>query len=135
MKDSKMSNLKRIEIMNRASFLRCDAKMILKLDFSDLDEIEDVNRVSKFFCSMVQKMPKKLIVGLVCFNDLKIADEVVQEMISLTKPCNPYFRATAVIATDNATIELAEAVKTHFGKINMPIYQKEEPAKEWLFSQ
>ena len=130
-----MSKLKCVEIMNRASFLRCDAKMILKLDFSDLDDIEDVKRVAEHFGSMVKRMPKKSIVGLVCFNGFKIADEVVQEMISLTESCNPYFRATAVIATDDATVDLAEAVKNHFGKINMPIYQKEEPAKEWLFSQ
>jgi hypothetical protein len=53
----------------------------------------------------------------------------------MTESCNPYFRATAVIAFDDATVELAEAVRKHFGKINLPIYQEEEPAKEWLFSQ
>ena len=56
-------------------------------------------------------------------------------MISLTEYCNPHFRATAVIADHDTNKSLANAVISHFGKINMPIYQKEEPAKEWLFSQ
>lgn len=130
-----MSKLKPVEIMKRASFLRNKGKMIMKLDLSNINEVEDVKRVAEYFDSIVQKMPKKSMVGLVCFDGLKIADEVVQEMISLTESCNPYFRATAVIATDNATIGLAESVKNHFGKIIMPVYQKEERAKEWLFSQ
>ena len=130
-----MSKLKRVEIMNRASFLRFGAKMILKFDLSNLDNVEDVKRVVEYFGSMVKSMPKKSIVGLVDFSGLKVADEVIQEMIILTESCNPYFRATAVIAIDANNIRLAESVINHFGKINLPIYQEEESAKEWLFSQ
>lgn len=130
-----MSKLKRVEIMNRASFLRHGAKMILKFDLSNLDNVEDVKRVVEYFGSMVKSMPKKSMVGLVDFSGLKVADEVTQEMIILTESCNPYFRATAVIAFDAITIKLAESVINHFGKINLPIYQEEESAKEWLFSQ
>ena len=130
-----MSKLKRVEIMSRARFLRDGAKMILKFDLSELENAEDVKKVVEYFSSMVAKMPKKSMVGLVDFTGLKVADEVTQEMIHLTEFCNPYFRATAVIAKNQATTSLAEAVKKHFGKINMPIYQEEEPAKEWLFSQ
>lgn len=130
-----MSKLKRVEIMNRASFLRFEAKMILKFDLSNLDAVEDVKRVVEYFRAMVARMPKKSIVGLVDFNGLKVADEVTQEMIRLTESCNPYFRATAVLANDASTISLAESVINHFGKINLPIYQEEETAKQWLFSQ
>ena len=130
-----MSKLKRVEIMNRASFLRYGAKMILKFDLSNLDEVEDVKRVVEYFGSMVKSMPKKSMVGLVDFSGLKVADEVIQEMIRLTESCNPYFRATAVIVNDATTTSLAESVINHFGKINLPIYQEEESAKKWLFSQ
>ncbi len=130
-----MSKLKRIEIMNRASFLRFGSKMILKFDLSNLDKVEDVNRVVEYFGAMVKSMPKKSTVGLVDFNGLKVADEVTQEMIRLTESCNPYFRATAVIANDASTVKLAESVINHFGKINLPIYQEEGSAKEWLFTQ
>jgi hypothetical protein len=75
------------------------------------------------------------MVGLVDFNGLEVADEVTQEMIHLTESCNPYFRATAVIANDASTVSLAESVINHFGKINLPIYQEEDSAKKWLFSQ
>ena len=130
-----MSKLKRVEIMNRASFLRYGAKMILKFDLSNLQEIEDIKRVVEYFRAMVEKMPRKSIVGLVDFNGLKVDDEVTQEMIRLTESCNPYFRATAVIVNDASTNTLAESVITHFGKINLPIYQEEGAAKKWLFSQ
>jgi hypothetical protein len=130
-----MSKLKRVEIMNRACFLRDGAKMILKFDLSNLDEAEDVKRIVEYFRSLVEKMPKKSMVCLVDFVGLEVADEVVPEMISLTEFCSPYFRATAVIANNDATKSLANAVISHYEKINMPIYQAEEPAKEWLFSQ
>ncbi len=111
------------------------AKMILKFDLSNLDKVEDIKRVVEYFWSMVKSMLKKSIVGLVDYSGLKVADEVTQEMIILTESCNPYFRATAVIAIDAITIKLAESVIKHFGKINLPIYQEEESAREWLFSQ
>jgi len=131
----KMSKLKITEVMKRASFLRTGKKMILKVDLSKLESIEDVERVVTYFRSVVEKMPKKSIVGLVNFVGLKVADEVAQEMIHLAEFCNPYFRATAVIVNNDATEGLANAIINHFGKINIPIYQEEEPAKEWLFSQ
>lgn len=130
-----MAKLKRVEIMNRASFLRHNTKMILKFDLSNLHEIEDIKRVVEYFRSMVTKMPKKSIVGLVDFTGLRVTDEVVQEMILLTESCNPYFRATGVIAVDDASTGLAKAVINYFGKINIPLYQEEAPAKAWLFSQ
>jgi hypothetical protein len=131
----KMSKLKLSEVMKRASFLRAGTKMILKVDLSILESIEDVERVDVYFRSMVEKMPKKSIVGLVDFSGLTVADEIVQQMISLTEFCNPYFRATAAIAKTPAEISLVETVINHFGKINLPIYQEELAAKEWLFSQ
>ncbi len=80
-------------------------------------------------------MPKKSMVGLADFNGLMVTEEVTQELIRLAESCSPYFRATATIANDDATKSLANAVINHFGKINMPIYQEEDLAKEWLFTQ
>ena len=130
-----MSKLKRVEIMNRARFLRDGAKMILKFDLSELENAEDVKRIIEYCSSMVARMPHKSMVGLVDFTGLKVADEVTQEVISLVESCNPYFRASAVLVDNDATAGLANAIINHFGKINMPIYQEEEPAKEWLFAQ
>ena len=130
-----MSKLTRAEVMNRASFLRSDAKMIMKFDLSGLETVEEVKKVVKYFNSLAARMPKKSMVGLADFNGLIVTEEVTQELIHLAESCNPYFRATAVIANDDATISLANAVISHFGKINMPIYQEEELAKEWLFTQ
>jgi len=130
-----VKKLTRPEIMKRASFLRDGTKMILKFDLSNLENSEDVERVVAYFRSMVGRMPKKSIVGLVDFNGLTVADEVLQEMINLTEFCNPYFRATAAIANDPSTTSLVESVISHFGKINLPIFKEETVAKEWLFTQ
>lgn len=133
--ENKRAKLTRSEIMNRASFFRSNGKMILKFDLSMLETDEEVKRVAKYFRSMVTNMPTKSVVGLADFNGLKVTEEVTQELIHLAESCTPYFRATAMIANDDATVILANAVINHFGKINMPIYQDEELAKEWLFTQ
>ena len=130
-----MTKLTRAEVMNRASFLRSDGKMILKFDLSGLESVEEVKKVVKYFSTLVSNMPKKSMVGLADFNGLIVAEEVTQELIHLAESCSPYFRATAMIANDDATKSLANAVINHFGKINMPIYQEEELAKKWLFTQ
>jgi len=130
-----MSKLKGREVMQRATFLRFNAKMILKFDLSGLDEIEDARRVIEYCRSMVEKMPKKSIVGLVDLTGLKVADEMTHEMIRLMESCGQFVRATAVLADDAESVRLAKAVSTHFGGIDLPIYQEEEAAKEWLFSQ
>ena len=133
--EHKSTKLTRVEIMNRASFFRSDGKMILKFDLSSLETDEEVKRVAKYFKSLVTNMPKKSLVGLADFNGLIVTKEVTQELIHLAESCSPYFRATATIANDDATVGLANAVASHFGKINMPIYQEEELAKDWLFTQ
>jgi hypothetical protein len=130
-----MSKLKLTEVIKRASFVRTGTKMILKFDLSNLESIEDVQRVDVYFRSLVEKMPKKSIVGLVDFSGLTVADEVVDEMISLTEFCNPYFRATAAIANEPAEISLLESVINHFDGINLPVCQEETTAREWLFTQ
>jgi hypothetical protein len=130
-----MSKLKLTEAMKRASFVRAGTKMILKFDLSNLKSIEDVQRVDVYFRSLVEKMPKKSILGLVDFNGLTVADEVVEEMVSLTEFCNPYFRATAAIANEPAELSLLESVINHFDDINLPVYQEETTAREWLFTQ
>ena len=130
-----MKKLTIAETMKRASFLRRDGKMILKFDLSGLENAAGVKKVVKYFSSLVARMPKKSLVGLADFNGLVVTEEVTQELIHLAEACNPYFRATAVIANDESTKSLVDAVISHFGKINMPIYQEEELAKEWLFSQ
>ncbi|MDH3997915.1 MAG: hypothetical protein OET90_03650, partial [Desulfuromonadales bacterium] len=81
--------------MKRATFMKFKDKMILKCDLSSLDSAEKVDRVVSYFLSMVKQMPPKSLVGLVDFTDLKVADEVVSEMIHLRENCNPHFRATA----------------------------------------
>lgn len=130
-----MTALKRAQIMNRTSFLRYEDKMILKLDLSHLEEISQVERIVDYFVMLISNMPKKSIVGLVDLTGLKVANEVLEVLINLAELSNPHFRATAVLTSSPETTDLAKAVINHFGKINMPIFQEEEAAKKWLFSQ
>jgi hypothetical protein len=115
--------------------LRDGAKLILKFDLSNLESKKDVERVIVYFRAMVERRPKKSIVGLVDLNGLTVAAEIVGEMSSLTEFCNPYFRVTAAIANKPAETSLLESVINHFGKINLPVYQEETTAKEWLLTQ
>jgi hypothetical protein len=126
-----MATLKISGIMSRASFIRFKDKMILKFDLSNLDDIEDVKAIVEYSRAMVEQMPKKSMVGLVDFTGLKVTEEVVK----LTAFCNPYFRASAVIAPDLESTGLANAMINNFAGINLPIHPEEETALMWLFSQ
>ena len=55
-----MSKLKRVEIMNRASFLRYGSKMILKFDLSNLDKVEDVNSIRRILRGAGQEHAQKI---------------------------------------------------------------------------
>ena len=130
-----MARLKSVEVMKRASFIRDGKKMILKFDPSSLESIEDLERVVEYFKSMVEKMPKGSLLAMVDFSGLAFTDEVLQQMIQLSKFCGPYVRASAAVSNDPISTRLANAVINHFENINMPIFQGEGTAREWLFTQ
>ena len=58
LKDPTIEKLTRVEVMKRATFIKVKNKMILKCDLSFLDSAENVGRVTDYFCSMVEKVPK-----------------------------------------------------------------------------
>ena len=130
-----MAKLKIVEVMKRASFIRDGEKMILKFDPSSLESIEDLERVVEYFKSMVEKMPKNSLLAMVDFSGLAFTDEVLQQMIQLSKFSGPYVRASAAVSNDPISTRLANAVINHFENINMPLFHEDGTAREWLFTQ
>jgi hypothetical protein len=123
------------EVMKRASFHKYEAKMIMKLDLSNLDHPTNVVRVIDYLVGIVKKMPKQSVVGLVDFRGLLVSDEIKQELIRLTEITYPYFRASALMACDAQTRELAATITSRVGGTKLPVYEDEEAAKKWLFAQ
>ncbi len=127
--------MKRIEIIKRAGFFKHDSRMILKFDLSNLKTSQQVSKVVEYFVSIVEQMPKKSILGCVDFRNTMVSPEITEEMIRLAEYCNPHFKATAVVALDISTKNLAKSVINHFGRIKMQVFYDDKKANEWLVSQ
>jgi len=127
--------MKRIEIMNRSGFIKNGSKMVLKFDLSGLSKADDVHRVVDYFSSIALKMPKKSVLGLVDLTSMLVNMNTLNEMIRLSGQCNPHFKATAIVALDASTKNLAASVREHYGKINLSIFTNQQEAMDWLICQ
>jgi hypothetical protein len=133
--ENSVVKIKVSEVMKRASFHRYEAKMIMKLDLSNLDHPTNVVRVVDYLVGMVKKMPKLSVVGLVDLNGLLASDEIKQELSRLAEITYPYFRASALMACDARSRELAATITSRIGETKLPVYEDEEAAMKWLFAQ
>jgi hypothetical protein len=134
-KEKSLVKIKTSEVMKRASFHKFETKMIMKLDLSNLDHPTHVAKVVDYLITMVKHMPKQSVVGLVDFRGLQVSDEIKQELIRLAEMTYPYFRASALMASDAQSRELAATITSRIGETKLPVYEDEETAKKWLFSQ
>lgn len=127
--------MKTIEIMKRSTFLRHGSRMILKFDLSELKLEYEVDKVIDYFFSIVMKMPRNSILGLVDFRNMNITSKTLNKMIELTGICNPHFTASAFMASDEATNNLSNSIVAHYGKINVKVFGNQFEAINWLSSQ
>lgn len=127
--------LKTIDIMNRAKFLKYGSKMILRFDLSNLENDEDVRKVIDYFYSIVKRMPKKSIIGLIDINNLTISENTRNEIARFPEKCNPYFKASAVVNLDESAVELTNLAFKPYENINVELFRDQVEAKDWLVAQ
>lgn len=129
------SRMKIPEVMQRASFLKINNKMIMRIDLSKLKHVSHVTRIADYLVTIVEKLPRQFAVGLVDFRGLLVSDEVKQELTRLATTTYPYFRAGAMLVDDDQSRELADTFTERLGTTNINIYDDEETAKNWLISK
>lgn len=130
-----VEKMKISEVMKRATFIKFEHKMIMKLDLSNLVCQSDVARVVDYLIGMVARMPKHSVVGLVVFEGVPASSEIEQELIRLIESSHLYFRFSAFIACDDQSKKLADAISNRFETANLPVFNDEDAAKKWLFAQ
>jgi hypothetical protein len=129
-----MKRMGSLEVMKRSSFIKVDAKMIMKLDLSGLDHPMHVERVVDYLIGIVERMPKQSVVGLVDFRDIVMSEESTQHLFRLVERAAPYFRASAFLENGGDSLKMAETVSKRFDVAKLPVYQDEDLAVQWLFS-
>ncbi len=75
------------------------------------------------------------MVALVDFSNLATSEHILKKMIQLTEESNPFFKATAIISSEIAGKNMAHSVISHFGRVNMKIFDDVLQAKDWLVTQ
>ena len=122
--ENPVKRMKINEVLKRAHFLKLNGKVIMKIDFSNLNHPAHVVRVVNYLVTIVEKMPKQSAVGLVDFRGLQVSDEIKQELMRLAKTTYPYFRTGAMIANDAQSRELADVFISCLGTANLPVMKK-----------
>jgi len=83
--ENPVKRMKINEVLKRAHFLKLNGKVIMKIDFSNLNHPAHVVRVVNYLVTIVEKMPKQSAVGLVDFRGLQVSDEIKQELMRFGK--------------------------------------------------
>ena len=125
--------MKSNEVMSRAKFSRHRDKMIMNLDFSDL-EIDDVRKVSDYAKGVIGRMPKGSVLTLVNVTNVQY-DQAFSELSGdLARHNKPYVLAGGVIGVTGWRKLLFRATSKLTGRDNLKLFDDAEAAKEWLAS-
>ena len=119
------------EVMIRAKFLKHSGKMIMNLDFSDL-EIDDVRKVSEYAKGVISRMPHGSVLTLVNVTNVQY-DQAFSELSGdLAQHNKPYVLAGGVIGVTGWRKLLFWTTSKLTGRTNLRLFDDAEVAKEWL---
>jgi len=119
------------EVMTRAKFLKHRGKMIMNLDFSDL-EIDDVRKVSEYAKGVISRMPHGSVLTLVNVTNVQY-DQAFSELSGdLAQHNKPYVLAGGVIGVTGWRKLLFWTTSKLTGRTNLRLFDDAEVAKEWL---
>ena len=125
--------MKPIAMMSRARFVRHKDKMLLQMDFSDLD-IDDARQVCAYVKGVISRMPKKSVLTLVNVTNVQYDEAFRALSDDLAEHNKPYVQAGAVIGVEGWKRLLFWATTKLTGRDNLRLFADAEKAKEWLVS-
>lgn len=123
--------MKRIEVMERAKFIRHGAKMVLQLDFSGLC-LADAREVAEYGKTVIGKMPKNSVLTLTNVTNVVYDTEfntVAKELMACNKP---YVLAGAVVGVTGWRRVAYWTGLVFSGRNNLKMFDTIDDAKEWL---
>lgn len=123
--------MKTSEVMIRGKFFKHRDRMILNLDFSDLD-IDDAGQVCDYVKGVISRMPPGTVLTLVNVTNVKYDQAFRNLSNGLAEHNKPYVLAGAVVGVDGWKKLIFWATTKLTGRSNLKAFDSIEEAKEWL---
>lgn len=118
----------------RVRFLQHRGRSILLIDFSHLEETDDIVAVARAAKEVVAKQPPASLRTLSNVRGARYSPPVMDAIKDLAAHNRPYVKAAAVVGMENLHRILFRAVLI-FTRRNMEAFDSLEEAKDWLARQ
>jgi hypothetical protein len=120
-------NVKRIQVIDYKG------KEIIYLDFSgcDVNEVFEIIEIAK---KIIRVQPLNSVLTLTNVSGTKYNREVIQAMKEFANDNKPFVKAGAVVGIDGLKRIVYDAI-TRFSERNLPAFDDNEKAKDWLIRQ
>ena len=121
--------------MERVRFITYRGRRILFMDYSELQDPEEILRLIENVKEIVAQQPENSVLGLVYVRGANITNTVKEAMKHGSLQNKPYVRATAVVGMSPVQRLVYEAVRLFSKRENFCAFDDLAPAKEWLVEQ
>jgi len=121
------------EKVKRIQVIDYKGKEIIYLDFSDCN-INEVFEIIEMAKKIIRVQPLNSVLTLTNVSGTKYNREVIQAMKEFANDNKPFVKAGAVIGIDGLKRIVYDAI-TRFSERNLPAFDDNEKAKDWLIRQ
>ena len=126
--------MKKSELMKRAKFSKHENKMVLSLNFANL-EIDEAYEVINYSAAIIEKMPKNSICTLTNITDANYNQDLISALKKFAQKNKPHVIAGAVIGVEGIKKTLFNTIFKIAGRKNMRMFSNEDDALTWLVTQ
>jgi subtilase family serine protease len=121
--------------MERVRFITYRGRQILFMDYSELQDPEEIARLIEQAKETVAEQPENSVLGLIYVRDANTTNAVKETMKHAAVHNKPYIRATAVVGMSPVQRLIYEAVNLFSKRENSCAFDDIGPAKQWLVEQ
>jgi hypothetical protein len=121
------------EKVKRIQVIDYKGKEIIYLDFSDcnVNEVFEIIEIAK---KIIRIQPLNSVLTLTNVSGTKYNREIIQAMKEFANGNKPFVKAGAVIGIDGLKRVVYDAI-TRFSERNLPAFDDNKKAKDWLIRQ
>ena len=123
--------MKTSELMARAKFKKHQDKMVLSLNFANL-EIDEAHEIINYSSGTIAKMPNNSVRILTNITDANFNQELISALKEFAKKNKPHVIASAVVGATGIKKVLFNTIFKFSGRKNMKMFNNEDEAIEWL---
>jgi hypothetical protein len=121
------------EKVKRIQVIDYKGKEIIYLDFSDCN-VGEIFQVIEMAEKIIRIQPLNSVLTLTNVSGTKYNREVIQAMKEFVNDNKPFVKAGAVVGIDGLKRVVYDAI-TRFSGRNLPAFDDNEKAKDWLVEQ